>query len=495
MDKIEKIIQSGAQINSTLDLNELFILVMNTAAELVDAEAGSVLLLDPKTNELVFKVVTGLKTLELSEFRMDANTGVVGWVVRENKPALVNDTQADKRFNGLVDAQNDFITRSILAVPLVSKGNIIGALEAVNKRNQTGFTGDDLKTLSTFARFVVIAIENAKIFAELKGKAHTLEQELNRQYEFIGQSSQSRETLALIKRVAPTDATVLISGESGTGKEVVARNIHFESNRNDKPFIKVSCAAIPDNLLESEFFGHEKGAFTGATAQRIGRFELAHEGTIFLDEVGELPLNLQAKLLRVIQEMEFERVGGSKTLKVDVRVIAASNKDLKKATEQSEFRDDLYYRLNVVPVNLAPLRERKDDILLLADYFLERLSRKFGIATPVLSREAKDLLMKYHWPGNVRELENTLERVVILGREDIISIKFFPAEMQDVPDKRDSITISENATLPSIEKNIIIQTLKKNRGNQTKTAKALGITRDRLRYRIEKFEIEPSDYK
>lgn len=494
MERLGKIIETGALINSTLDLNNLLILVMNTAAELVNAEAGSVLFLDEKTDELIFKVVTGSRKNELSEFRIPSATGVVGWVVREGKPALVNDTAIDDRFSTTTDEKLNYTTRSILAVPLVDSGKIIGALETVNKMNGK-FTQDDLKILNIFAHFVVVAIDNAKIFEELKNKNECLELEIREAYEYVGNSPKSQAILNLINQVAPTDATVLITGESGTGKEVVARRIHSESNRSDKAFVKVSCAAIPDNLLESEFFGHERGAFTGATEKRKGRFELAHNGTLFLDEVGELPLNLQSKLLRVLQEREFERVGGTKTIKTDVRVLAATNKNLKAAIEDGEFREDLYYRLNVVPIHVPPLRENKEDLDLLVSHFIAKLNCKVRPKITAISEEAMKLIKEYDWPGNVRELENSLERVAILGKEEVITPTYFPVELKGDMGVRKVFEIPETATLPSMEKKLILKALENNNGNQTKASIELGITRDKLRYRLEKFDIDPSQFK
>jgi len=288
---------------------------------------------------------------------------------------------------------------------------------------------------------------------------------------------------------------VLIRGESGTGKELVANSIHYNSPRAKGPFIKVNCAAIPANLIESELFGHEKGAFTGAIKQKLGRFELAHRGTIFLDEIGSIGLDVQANLLRVLQEREFERVGGHRTIKVDVRVVAATNKNLEQAVEDGSFRDDLYYRLNVFPIYMPPLRERKTDVLLLADFFLEKYARENNKAIRRFSTPAIDMLMAYHWPGNVRELENCIERAVLLCEEGVIHSYHLPPTLQ---------TGSESDTLPAwsleeavanLEREMLIDALKNTRGNITRAAELLRTTVRKFNYKAQKYGISFRHYR
>jgi len=306
----------------------------------------------------------------------------------------------------------------------------------------------------------------------------------------IGQGEKMQELYQFINQVAPTDAKVLILGESGTGKELVAKAIHFSSNRNSCPFVKVNCAALPENLLESELFGYEKGAFTGAVNRKLGRFELAHKGTIFLDEIGEISLATQVKLLRVLQEQEFERVGGTNTIKVDVRVIAATNKDLEKEVAEGRFREDLYYRLNVVSVFLPPLRERKEDIPLLVEHFLAKLNKTMNKEVKEIVPEAWSLLKKYHWPGNVRELENALERAVVLTNGSLLHCNVLPQAVC----RQQSAKISESkpTSLREAEKQLIIQTLEETEGNRTKTAKILGISLQTLQYKLKEYQQECS---
>ena len=309
----------------------------------------------------------------------------------------------------------------------------------------------------------------------------------------ISTSRRMEEALNLVKRAAPSTATILILGESGTGKELIARAIHYSSPRADKPMIKVNCAALPENLLESELFGHEKGAFTGAFSRRIGRFEQADQGTIFLDEIGDLSPSLQSKLLRVLQEKEFERVGSSQTLRVDVRVIAATNRNLEEAIRKGTFREDLYYRINVVTLALPPLRERKEDLPPLIEHFLKKYSRENQKTVISVSKEVKDLLMNYHYPGNIRELENILERAVVLCRSETVTTQDLPLNLREskvedlMKDAAGGRSLPE--TLEEIERLRITQALERSHGVQTQAAEELGISERVLRYKMKKYGI------
>jgi two-component system response regulator AtoC len=325
--------------------------------------------------------------------------------------------------------------------------------------------------------------------------------------DLVGRSPSIQEVLKLIAKVAPSTATVLVTGESGTGKELIARAIHRRSNRADKPFIRVNCAALPETLLESELFGHERGAFTGAVERRAGRFELAHTGTLLLDEISETSLALQSKLLRVLQEREFERVGGTKTLQVDVRVICTSNRDLKKAVRDGKFREDLFYRLNVVPIDLPALREREGDVLLLAEYFLRRYSERHHRPLAKLSEDGRLALCSHEWPGNVRELENLIERAVLLGESPMMGAEVLglsrsapglaaaPAQaaggMTGVPAEED---INQLTSLAEIEKRVILRTMRLSKGNRTQAARKLGISVRTLYTKLREYETEqPQD--
>ncbi|HDS09605.1 MAG TPA: sigma-54-dependent Fis family transcriptional regulator, partial [Firmicutes bacterium] len=336
---------------------------------------------------------------------------------------------------------------------------------------------------------------------ELKRKNITLEQEnvyLKEQQnelfnfnEIIGGSNSIKAVLDIVKRVTNSKTSVLIRGETGTGKELIARAIHFNSDRRDKPFIRVNCAALAEGVLESELFGHEKGSFTGADYQRIGRFELANEGTIFLDEIGDLPMGTQIKLLRILQEHEFERVGGVKTVKVDIRLIAATNQDLEEKIKKRTFREDLFYRINVVPINVPPLRNRQEDIILLINHFLKKFSKEIGVKEKVITEKAMKVLKEYQWKGNVRELENLIERVVVLTKKEEINVEDLPLELHS--DVCIDISRLENKSLPELveefERGIILRLLKEENGKKLNVAKRLGLKPSTLYYKIEKYSL------
>ncbi len=341
-----------------------------------------------------------------------------------------------------------------------------------------------------------IAVKKALRHHQLEHEVVHLKQRINDQFDsanIIGRSTAMKHLMETVALVAPTEATVLIAGESGTGKELIANAIHLNSLRSEGALIKVSCAALPEALLESELFGHEKGAFTGAIARRKGRFTLAHKGSIFLDEITEMAPTTQAKILRVIQEREFEPVGSSDTVKVDTRVIAATNKDLEKEIREGRFREDLYFRLNVVTLDIPPLRKRHDDIALLADFFLKRYAKKNRKLIKGFTPRCVDLLMRYNWPGNVRELENVVERAVIMSREDWIAPAALPDALKSLeggPDETGT-DFTPGRSLKEVEKEMILRTLEETGGNRTHAAEILGISRRTLQLKLKAYGIEP----
>jgi Nif-specific regulatory protein len=304
-----------------------------------------------------------------------------------------------------------------------------------------------------------------------------------------------QKVYGLVAQVAKSDTTVLLRGESGTGKELVAHAVHYNSMRVGKPFIKVNCASLPETVIESELFGHEKGAFTGAISSRKGRFELAHGGTLFLDEIGDLSPHTQIMFLRVLQEKEFERVGGDKTISTDVRIITATNRDLDQMMEEGLFRQDLYYRLNVFPIHLPPLRDRKTDILLLADFFVEKYSRTNSRDIKRISTPAIDMMMAYHWPGNVRELENCIERAVLLSTDGVIHGHHLPPTLQTAEASGTGFSGTLDDALERVEREVVLDALKSSRGNRAKAARAIGISERIMGLRIEKYRIDPSRFR
>ncbi|WP_003544475.1 sigma-54-dependent transcriptional regulator [Desulfotomaculum nigrificans] len=342
-----------------------------------------------------------------------------------------------------------------------------------------------------------LVVKQALMVNQLEVEVNFLRSELSQKYDrIVGNSQAIQDVCTLIEKVADSNATVLITGESGTGKEVTALTIHQLSSRRDKPFVPINCAALPESLLESELFGHEKGAFTGAVARKLGRFELANEGTLFLDEITEMPLSMQVKLLRVLQEKTFERVGGTESIQVDVRVIAATNRDPMECIKKGTFREDLYYRLNVLPIKLPPLRERVEDIPLLVMHFLKKFNPS---KEPAISPDAMGLLSTYQWPGNIRELQNVIERAVILSQGQEIKPYHLPKEIQKTDtnkgseEQNTSLVINfpdQGISLEELEKELILKALEKSNGNQTKASQLLGITRSALLYRAQKYQIK-----
>jgi DNA-binding NtrC family response regulator len=341
---------------------------------------------------------------------------------------------------------------------------------------------------------LMAVVEKALEVMALRDENRQLREELGKRYQFdniIGRSPVMQEVFATIERVAPTRATVLLAGESGVGKDLIARAIHFHSPRRDRPFVKINCTALPENLMESELFGYEKGAFTGANTTKPGKFEQADTGTVFLDEIGDVPAVIQVKLLRILQEREFERLGSNKTRHIDVRVIAATNQDLRAALEQGTFREDLYYRLNVVPINIAPLRDRMQDIPFLAEYFLRKYAAEAGNRIQSITPAAMSKLADYHWPGNVRELENVIERSVVMctgDRLDVADIK-----LDNAPRPRglaNDFSLPPGMTLDQYEQEIIREALKRADGNKSQAARGLGLTRNALRYRLTQMGLE-----
>jgi Nif-specific regulatory protein len=362
-----------------------------------------------------------------------------------------------------------------LCVPMVISRNVLGAIYLEGGTAEAPFEDTHLQVVSAVGSVSALALENLGHWERLRNENQTLRAEVNLEYSMVGVSGRMKEVFEFVRRVAPTDATVLIEGESGTGKELVARAIHRNSRRAENAFVAINCAAIAANLLESELFGHEKGAFTGAAAQKKGKIEIAESGTLFLDEVGELAPELQAKLLRVLQEREFERVGGTKPISLDIRLIAATNKKLSQAVDRGEFRKDLYYRLNVVTLAMPSLRERPEDIPQLAEHFLAKVSRKCKTKMKILSDDAKACLLRYDWPGNVRELENAIERAIVLGQGDTILPEDLPDTVLDSSPGHPQGSAKYLSSLKDAKRQTIVHALQEARGNYIEAARILGI--------------------
>lgn len=483
-EKLEVLFDIYTRINSTYDdVKELLTRILESATELTEGEASSLMLVNPENNKLYFEIALGPKGPSVKQYSVNMGEGIAGWVAEKNTSLIVNDVQNDARFFPDIARKIGFPTSSILAVPMLVKDRLVGVIEILNKRGGKKFTEEDLQWLEMFSTQAAIAVQNARSFQKVRNELSVLQDKVQEEegwHTFIGESRIIKDRLEIARKAAETDSSVLLLGESGVGKELFAEQIHLASPRRAGPFIRVNCAAIPEALLESELFGHVKGAFTDAVSDRRGRFELADGGTLFLDEIADMPLPLQAKLLRVLQNRTFERVGASESISVNVRIIAATNRTLEQQVSAGLFRSDLFYRLNVLPIHIPPLRERREDIPPLAEFFLRKHSRETKKQVTEITDQAMELLLSYGWPGNVRELENAVERAVVFARDDKIrpealTLASGPAEGDGNYSER---TLRE--ALNIFKKHFITKALEANGWHQTRTAKALAIQRSYL---------------
>jgi Nif-specific regulatory protein len=463
-------------------------------------------LFDERAREVRVAVAVGVSGRGRAQGRYRLGEGITGRVVHTGRPIIVPRAGREplylNRTGALHPDREDREDRAFVCVPVVAGGRTAGALGALVRPQDA----PDLNVLSDFLSLVAVLIGQSLSQTQSSRRAAESGQTVGTSPVTLAQPAAfaerpdfgslvgtSRAMLGVVEqalRVAASKATVLIRGESGTGKELVAELIHRNSARSDRPFIKVNCAALPESLIETELFGHERGAFTGAHARRKGRFELADGGTIFLDEIGEISPAIQTKLLRVIQEREFERVGGTETIAADVRLIAATNKDLERAIADGAFREDLYYRLNVFTVGVPPLRERKPDILLLADHFAEKYAREYAKAVKRISTPAIDMLMAYHWPGNVRELENCIARAVVVCDDGVIHGHHLPPTLQTAEGSGTLPAKSLTSAVAALEREMILDALKSTRGNQARAARLLEVSERVVNYKVKKFGID-----
>ena len=495
---LQTVVEVLRLVNSSRDFAEVLRHTLEGAMRVLDAEAGAVILLDRSTSEMVIEVATGPKGEDVQGQRFPAGEGIAGWVVQQGRTRIASDVKRDAHFFRGIDQTTGFVTRSILAAPLQVKGEIIGVLELINKRSGGVFAAADLPPITTFADLAALSIDHAGAFGELRGENRRLRARLELEGAFVGGSAAMRNIVGQLDRVARRPVTVLLRGETGTGKGVLAREIHTRSTRRDQAFVAVDCGALAEGLWESELFGHMKGAFTGAAQDREGLFEAADGGTIFLDEIGNTPLDLQARLLHVLQEGEVRRLGETQMRSVDVRLIAATNSDLKRAVGEGTFREDLFFRLNVFPFLLPPLRQRQGDIAALADYFIDKFNGELDGQVEGLAPEVVPALLTYPWPGNIRELENLVQRLVVLVEQGNVRLEHLPPEfhaassapMAAPVESVSSPVETAMQTLPELERAHIIRALEAVGGNQSQAARLLDITREKLRYRLRKYGIE-----
>ncbi|MBI4358390.1 MAG: nif-specific transcriptional activator NifA [Candidatus Omnitrophica bacterium] len=492
-------------VSSSLDLKTVTEDILGILHEHLGMERGTITLLDPETNQLSIEVACGLDLDEIKRGRYKIGEGITGKVVAAGEPIVVPNVGKEPLFLNRTKARD--VAKSNIAficVPIKLEDKTVGALSVDRLFQEEVSFDEDVRLLMIIGSIIAQAVrihklvekekeslasENVRLRTELKKKFHPV--------NIIGESKRMVDVYSSIDLVSTTKATVLLRGESGTGKELVAKAIHYHSDRSEKPFIKISCAALPETLLESELFGYEKGAFTGAQGMKRGRFELAHTGTLFLDEIGDIPLSTQVKLLRVLQEKEFERLGGVETIRVDLRLIVATNKDLEREVREGRFREDLYYRLNVIPIFLPALRERKEDLPLLVQHFLEKANHENNKQIKRVSDDAWEYIMNYSWPGNVRELENAIERAVIICQSELIGREHFPFDLQAKIKPPDESPLQMNGTdtqelasaVELLEKRLLSQALEKSGGNKRKAARMLGVTERILGYKVKRYHL------
>ena len=507
MEKIQEITllyELSKALHEHLDLKKSLYQVLEILAESMEMARGTITILDSVRNEIFIEVAHGLSRTAVENVRYKLGEGITGRVIETGTPVAIPKISEEPLFLDRTASRRAKSTPelSFLCVPVIKGKRVVGALSVDRVFDPAYSLRSGKRLLSVVATMLaqhVINLETIRLEKEqLRDENRRLKSELKKKYritDIIGNSNKMREVFQMIRQVSGSNATVLIRGESGTGKELVAHSIHYNSMRAKNRFVKVNCAALPTNLIESEFFGHEKGAFTGAVGQRAGRFEVADKGTIFLDEIGAIGPEVQIKLLRVLQEREFERVGGHRTIKTDVRIVAATNKNLEEAVENGTFRGDLYYRLNVFPIYLPPLRERKTDILLLADHFLEKYSKENNKQIKRFSTPAIDMLMDYHWPGNVRELENCIERAVLLCEEGVIHSYHLPPTLQTGRESDTLPALSLDEAVANLEKEMLIDALKNTRGNMTQAATLLKTTVRKFAYKSRIHGVDYRDFR
>ncbi|MGL1894165.1 MAG: sigma 54-interacting transcriptional regulator [Spirochaetaceae bacterium] len=503
IDELTLLFEISQTLDESRELHEIITPILEKLSDRLGMRHGTLALLNRETNEITIETSVHLTENQQKRTTYKPGEGITGAVIQSGNPIVVKDIKESPEF---LDKTRQKRARgssrvSFICVPVVHGSETIGAFSMDKVYLNIEDIDEDLKLLaiicSMIAKYVHLRQSIIEKNQRLREENSRLQKELQASYRptnMIGSSQAMQDVFTLINQVSKSEATVLIRGESGTGKELVAHAIHYNSLRASKPFIKVNCAALPENLIESELFGHEKGAFTGALSSRKGRFELADGGTIFLDEIGELSPMIQVKLLRVLQEREIERVGGSNLVKVDVRIITATNRNLEVEIENGIFREDLYYRLNVFPIIIPPIRERRTDIISLCDHFIEKYNKKNNKTVKRISSGAIELFTSYHWPGNVRELENSIERAVLLSSDQVIHGYHLPPSLQSADSSNTKNTSTLKEAVEALEKDMLIETLKNTKGNRAAAARSLGITERQIGTRVSKYNLQDSHY-
>ncbi|HEX2966797.1 MAG TPA: sigma 54-interacting transcriptional regulator [Syntrophorhabdaceae bacterium] len=503
--ELKLLLEISRKLSESLDLKSVLRPILEMTSRHMGIQRGMLTILNRRNGEIVVEEAYGLRPEERAKGKYRMGEGITGRVIITGEPAIIPKISDEPDFLDKTGSRRHLDKSDIafVCVPIKSGSEVIGALSTDRAKGTMSILEEDARLLTIIASNISQAVRLRQSAQEeldsVLAENRRLQDELRNRYNpdsIVGSSRIMFNLYRLIEQVSGTNATVLILGESGVGKERVAHAIHYASVR-EGPFVAVNCAALPESLIESELFGHEKGAFTGATGPRKGRFEMAEKGTIFLDEIGDIPLTLQTKLLRVLQEKTFQRVGGNATIKADVRIIAATNKNLEMLMKEGMFREDLYYRLNVFPIVVPPLREHTTDIMLLANHFVEKYSIEHDKKIMSISPEATDMLTQYNWPGNIRELENYIERAIILSNDGIIHSYHLPPNLQNREEGSEANVHSGRLKdiLASTEKRLIIDELRRSNGNMAKAARALGLTERMIGLRIARFKIDPSHFR
>ncbi len=485
----------STQIIGEYDLPVLLDELLDAVIDLTGADKGFLILVE--NDEFTVKKARNVHRETIPDAIEHVSDSIIGSVLESKESLIVSDAMNHEQFNSSESVVNMQLS-SVMCVPLKDRGELIGLIYVGNEQITHLFEERHLEMLSVFAAQASLIVANAVMVRDLQFDKQMLEERVEelRFGEIIGASDAMRSIYQKVEKVAPTDVSVLITGETGTGKELVAQELHNRSSRYDGPFVTINCGAIPENLLESELFGHVEGAFTGASTTKEGKFQYADGGTIFLDEIGEMPMNLQVKLLRVLQEESFQRVGGEETIEVDVRIVASTNKNLEEEVEEGRFREDLFYRLQVIPVHLPPLRERKSDIPLLVEHFVDKLAEKTRTSVEGVSDEAMSALKSYDWPGNVRELENAIEHAMVFTEGEEVTLEALPGVISGQTQSDGVIPLPEedDRSLPDlledIEERLIRRAYNEAEGTKTETAEKLGIKTSALYYKLDKYDIE-----
>jgi len=494
-------------LDKSEDLKKIISPILDSLAAHSPMIRGAITLLNRETGEILIESAYGLTKNQKKRGRYQIGEGITGQVFKNGNPIIIADINKDKTLINKTGAEliiSDAAghTTAFICVPIKIENMTIGTMNITSLNDEDFDLDVFVKLLSIISSMIARAVKLRQALREekerLQAENDRLLKELKERFQpanIIGRSQSIQEAFDFVGQVCKSEATVLIRGESGTGKELFAQEIHYNSFRADKPFIKVNCAALPESVIESELFGHEKGAFTGAFAERKGRFELADKGTLFLDEIAELSPQMQVKLLRVLQEQEFERVGGVRTIKVDVRLVTATNRNLEDEIVKGTFREDLYYRLNVFPIHIPPLRDRKSDIILLCDHFIEKYNKRNHREIKRITSATIDLLMSYHWPGNVRELENCIERAVLLSSDNVIHGYHLPPSLQSAESSNTQFDSTLQNALEEFERELLADALKTARGNRAKAARTLGISERIMGLRVDRYRIDTLKYK